>query len=115
MPIPALAGIPWIASVVVGVFSSVIAFFATYLGRWIAIMAVFVTVVTALTYTFALGITELLIALQERSPSQLALVLSWFLPTNFSACLGAIWTARIMRWVYDWNIKIASAKLKAAK
>lgn len=115
MPIPVLAGIPWLASFVVGIFGSVIAFIATYLGRWIAIIAVVLTVLTALTAAFSFALTQLLFGLVQSAPPQLNQVLMLFLPQNFTACLGAILTAHFLRWVYEWNVKIINYKAQAAK
>ena len=44
-------------------------------------------------------------------PSELAKGLSLVVPANFPLCISAILTAHLIRWVYEWNVKIIQFRL----
>jgi len=51
-----------------------------------------------------------ILSLATAMPSGASLGLSLFLPTNVGACVGAMVSARLLRWAYDWQIKVLTMK-----
>ncbi len=111
MPFPLLAGIPWLASLIGGLFSGLVAFFAQYLTKRLAVVLVAISVLTTLTAAFSAALSALMTGLLIAMPPQLSQVLGWVVPSNFTACSGAIITGHLLRWVYEWNVKIVQLKL----
>lgn len=105
----ALVALPWLAGLIGAALSQLIAFFGKYFTKKVAAVAAVVLVVGTLTAGFIATIEGLLAGIHYAMPT----LGNWFvfIPDNFSACVSAIITAEISRWVYDWNIKIAQWKL----
>lgn len=104
-----LAGIPWLATAIGTFLSSTIAWFATYTTRRIAIIAATITVIVSLTLGFIAAIEGIISSLTYVAPDLTGVFA--ILPGNFSACIGAIVTARLLKWAYGWNVTLAQMKL----
>ncbi|GHD52508.1 hypothetical protein SAMN05216429_106128 [Marinobacter persicus] len=105
----ALLGIPWLAGILGTALTGLIAFFGKFLTKKLAIVAAVITAAVSLTGAFLVTIEGIMAGIYYAMPT----TGNWFafLPGNFSACVSAIVTAEIVRWVYDWNIKIIQWKL----
>jgi len=111
MALPAIAGIPWLASFLGGLFVSLVAWFAKYMTwRLALVVAAVVAIVAAFTAMIAV-ITSAVGTLTMAMPTQLANGLYLFLPANAVPCLAVIYTARITRWLYDWKLHVIELKL----
>lgn len=91
---------PWI----LGLLGNVVAFFGIQLTKKTAFIAITIAASVALTVALYSAITNLFLSLVYALPSTLS-VAAMFLPSNLSACLTAIFTAKFARFVYDWNMK----------
>lgn len=109
--IPVLAGIPWLASLLGGLFSSLFVWFATVLTKRLAIVAAAIIVLGAVTVGFFAALQTLISGLGLVLPAEVLQGASHILPANTSACVTAMLTARTARYAYDWNIKIIQLKL----
>lgn len=105
----AILGIPWLATVIGSGLTGLIAFFGKFLTKKLAVVAAVVTAAAVFTAAFIASIEGLMAGISYAMPS----TGNWFvfLPDNVSACVSAILGAELIRWVYDWNIKILSWKL----
>jgi hypothetical protein len=105
----AILGIPWLATAIGTALTGLIAFFGKFLTKKLAIVAAAVTAAVGFTAAFIASIEGLMAGIAYGMPS----TGNWFafLPDNLSACVSAILAAELVRWVYDWNIKILSWKL----
>lgn len=110
MALPALAGFGWFATVVAGLFASLIGFFAKYLTKRLAIAAALITAAIAITAAFYAAITGVLALIAPVTPPQFNVALGLFLPSNAKACLSAVMSAYVLRWLYDWQIKVLTYK-----
>lgn len=106
-----IAGIPWLAGLIGGLFTAAVTFFTTYLSKRLAVTLVGVAAIAALTTAFATAISASISGLSIAAPAELTIALSWVVPTNFQSCASACLSARVLRWVYEWNVKIVQLKL----
>ena len=111
MALPVLAGIPWLASVIGGLFSAVFAYFAQFLTKRLAIVAAVVSVLIAITTAFFAAINGIVSALSVAAPPSVAVAASLVVPSNATACASAYMAALVARWAYQWNVKVLQYKL----
>ncbi|EGU31007.1 hypothetical protein VII00023_20722 [Vibrio ichthyoenteri ATCC 700023] len=95
--------IPAIALFLGQLASTVLAWFAVRLSRGLAINLTVLTMIIALAASIALGITLIIEGLSYVSPPGLSQGFSYFVPSNAVPCLSAIFSARIIRWVWQWQ------------
>ena len=110
MPVAAVIGIPLILSFLGTFFANLISFFAKFFTKRIAIALAVITALIALTVSFIAAIELLLAGVVAVSPPELSIGIGLLLPSNFSACLGAIISAEVLAWIYRWNIKLVQLK-----
>jgi len=113
MPQLAIAGLVWLGGVLASFIGQSFAFFAKRITWQLALLAAVVASMATLTGAMMLGGYSLIQGLMTAMPSTAGAPLDLFLPTNTGACLGAIVSVDVMRWVYDWRIKLLTVKLTA--
>ncbi|MCL1478318.1 minor coat protein [Marinobacter sp. M3C] len=104
-----LLGIPFLAGIFGSVILGLISFLAQFMTKRIAIAIAGIAAVVTVTGAFVGAISALVATIQFSFPDYEYAFL--FLPSNFQACFGAIVAAKVLRWAYDWNIKIIQWKL----
>lgn len=109
--IPVIAGIPYLAGLLGGLFSSLVSFFALYLTKRLALVVVAIGIMLAVTVTFWSACDALIAGIQVAAPYEITRAMSLVLPDNFRSCFAAVMSAHFLRWVYEWNIKIIQLKL----
>lgn len=111
MPLPAILGIPFLASALGALFAGLISFFTKYLTKRLAITAAFISASIGLFAVFFGVCWSILQALIVSTPVEVSLALSFFVPSNAPACLGAVLSVNAARWVYDWNTRVIQFRL----
>lgn len=111
MPFPVVVGIPWLAGVIAGLFTAIVSFFLKYFSKRLSVVLVGIAFIATLTTTFLAAISSLLSGLAYAMPSEVSTIINWVVPNNLSLCVSAIVTAHVLRWVYEWNVKIVQLKL----
>lgn len=111
MPIPVIAGMPWLAGLIAGLFSSLISWFASFLTKRLAIVAAGVAVLVVIVSAFMAALLALINGLAIVVPDTVSLAASLVIPSNTPACISAYLTARVARWAYDWNINVLHWKM----
>jgi hypothetical protein len=111
MPFPLLAGIPWLAGIVAAAFVSLFTFFAKYLTKKFAVVAVAITMIVGLTAGFISALTALTSAITFAAPPWYSLAVQLVVPDNATTCISIIFTAHLLRYAYDWNVKIIQYKI----
>ena len=104
-----LLGIPWLATAIGTFLTATIGFFASFLTRRLAIIAAVITVVISITTAFIAALEGLISGISYVAPD-LSGVFA-ILPGNFSVCVSAIITTKMLAWAYSWNITLAQMKL----
>lgn len=111
MAIPALLGLPWLASAIGGFFASAAGWYTATTIKKIALITAALAVIISITGGFSLAIKALLDAVVYPVPQISAIYL--ILPSNFPAVTGAFISLRLLRWAYDWNIKVIKLTLRS--
>lgn len=111
MPLPALAGLPWLAGILGGLFGALIDVFARFLTKRLAIVAAAVALIVGLTTAFFATLNSLAAGLIGVMPPDMVALAGHFLPSNTDACISAYLAAYAARWVYEWNVKVIQMKL----
>jgi len=111
MPLPVLLGLPWLAGVIGSGFMGVFAWFMTYLTKRIAFVAAAIVVLIALTSGLFLALEALTSGLVYVLPSSLTGSVGLFAPSNLSVCVSIVVSAHMLRYAYDWNVRILHMKL----
>lgn len=102
--IPVLLGLPWLASFLAGIFGSVLGFVVKYATKRFAIVAAGLVVIAGLTAGMFAAIYAIATGLSYAMPAEIVYAARLFLPSNTQACITAIASAEVLKWVYDWNI-----------
>lgn len=114
MPIPVIAGLGWLGSLIGGIVTTVIAAWGTRLAQRLINIALVVAALIAVTAAFYLSMEAVASAITPSLPPQFSAAVGMFMPSNTTACLSAILTAYTLRWLYDWKVKIISMKVQGA-
>lgn len=100
-----------LAGFIGSIFSGFIGWLTAYLGKRLAVTLAVVAAFTAATATFWAAAEALVAGLVVSVPPDIVTVASWVVPPNLSVCIGAMLTARLMRFTYDWNTRVLQFKL----
>ncbi len=111
MAIPVLAGIPWLAGLIGGLFTALFSYFAKYLSKRFAVTVTVVSILVTVSAAFFVAINALIGGIVVAAPPEVAAVAGMILPSNTEACLTAIATAQLLKWAYVWNVKVIQYKL----
>lgn len=115
MPIPALVGSAWFASLLGGLFASLFNFFGKFVTRSIAVVAVAITLTAALFSAFFLAISGLLNGLDIAIPSQYAFIAGHVLPQNTVALITIIVTVRVMKFILTWKLFVLESRQQSMR
>ena len=83
--------------------ATILGWFATRVTRSVAINLTVLTMVVGLALTTALALNAIFSGLSYVVPPSLAQGFSYFVPSNAVPCLSAIFSARVIRWVWQWQ------------
>lgn len=93
---------PLLAAFLGSIFGKILDLFMKYFTRRVAMLPAVVVAITALTATLFISFMGLISAVEVALPPELVAV-SGIFPPNMTACLSAVSSARLLKWVYDWN------------
>lgn len=110
MPLPAVVGVSWIGSLLVGVVSSLFAFLTQRLSKRLTIVLLVLAAIATLTTAFFVAIGGLISGLSYAMPSFVAIGLGHVWPSNGQACMAAVASGHVLRFAYEWNVKAARMK-----
>lgn len=102
---------PWLAGAISALFFTLMQFFSKYVLKKFAIVLAVIGLAVTLTTAFFAAINGVASAVVLYIPPQVALAASWFLPAQTSTLLGFLFSARLMRWAYEWHVKVVQWKL----
>jgi hypothetical protein len=101
----------WLATFLGTIFTSLVTAFAGYMTKRLAIVLAVIAAIAALTTGFFIAIFALASGIATVAPPFVIVAWSLFVPTNLPVLVSAALTARVLRWVYDWNVKIIQYRL----
>lgn len=109
-PLVAVAGLAWLGGLLGSLITTVVTVFTKRVFWRLAILTAVVSGMALLTGGLMVAGHAAILGLATSMPSGASLGLSLFLPTNVGACVGAMVSARLLRWAYDWQIKFLTMK-----
>lgn len=95
--------IPAIAIFLGQLASTVLGWFAIRLSRGLALNLTVLVMIIGLAAAVALSLLTVIKGLSYVTPDYLSVGFSYFVPANAIPCLSAIFSARIIRWVWMWQ------------
>lgn len=101
----------WIGTLLGTLLTSLVQFFMNYLTKRLAIVLAVVAGISAFTFGFFAAIVVVINGISVSLPSEVSAGLSLVIPSNFPLCVSAILTAHLIRWVYEWNVKVIQFRL----
>lgn len=113
MAIPAIAGIGWLGNLIAGLIGGIVSALGARLTKRVANMLLVAGALITLTAGLYTAMEALASAVTPALPPQFAAACGLFLPSNTTVCLSAILTAYLLRWVYDWKVKLLTMKADA--
>lgn len=103
--------LPWLAGAVSGMFFALMSFFSKYLMKRIAVVMAVLGVIVALTTAFFVAIQAVVAVVAPSVPPGISTALGWFLPSQTPTLMGVLFACRILRWTYEWHVKVVQWKL----
>lgn len=94
-------------------FTGLAAWLTSILGRKVATALAVLAVWAAVTLTFATALTSILNSISVAMPGGMVAAGLSMLPSNSTACLGAIISGHAAAWIYTQKVKLLSIKLKS--
>ncbi len=107
--IQSIAGLSWLGGVIASLVVAAITWFFQYAAKRILIATAMVAALSALTAAFWVAISAALGAISIATPSYFTQAVGLVLPSNTPACFAAIASAHVLKWVYDWQVKLLIA------
>lgn len=107
--LPILSGVgsalrlPAIATFLAGLAAQLFGFLATRFTRQVAINLTIIGMIIGLATAVALSIYGVMASLSYVVPPYVNQGMSYFIPDNAIPCLSAIFSARVIRWVWEWQ------------
>ena len=111
MPLPVIAGVPFLASVIGGLFTSIFTFVAQFVTKRVAIVAAALVLIAGLASAFYAAAMALISAISVTMPSIVVEAAGMFIPSNAVPVVSAVFAAKALRYAYDWNTKVIQMKL----
>jgi len=97
----------WIGNLIV----SLVSFFTVILTKRIAIALAVIAAVVTVTATFIGAMEAVIAGVVYVAPTELVMAWGWLVPDNLDNCIVAIITGHVLRWAYDWNVKVLQLKM----
>ncbi|MGF1873622.1 DUF5455 family protein [Photobacterium indicum] len=107
--LPILAGIgtalrlPALVSSIFAVAVSVFGWFLTWFTKRTAMNLTIIALVSALALVNLLALKGILSGLSYVLPPGISEGFAMVIPSNAPACLSAVFSARVIRWVWEWK------------
>jgi len=105
-----IVGLPWLATVLGGLFGGLVTWLGQFVTRKFALLAAALTAITTLTTAAVAALEGLIASISYAFPAS-GYAWNLFVPDNFSLVIGVVLSAKLIYWVYSWNIKIVQLRL----
>ena len=91
------------------IITGLVTWFAQFMTKRLAVLATVITIIVSLTLAFIAAIEGILAGLTYVAPDLSGAFA--ILPGNFSACVSAIVSAKLLKWAYGWHVSFVQMKL----
>ncbi|SMY33883.1 hypothetical protein PMAL9190_01342 [Photobacterium malacitanum] len=100
---------PALVAVLFSIATSIFTFFLKFFTRRVAMNLVIVSMITGSAVLAYTAIESLLFTIKFFVPPEVSVGLAIIAPTNFTACASVIFSARLIRWVWEWKAWVVHA------
>ena len=107
MALPVLLGFGWLASQIVSGFVAFITFIAASFSRKLLMRAAVLASFAVLVAAFYIAFDSLIGSISHSLPGSTMDLAAHIVPSNFNACMSVCFSARLIRWGFDWKVKAA--------
>lgn len=109
---PAILGIPWLANILITIGASFLAFFLRFFTRRIAFVFAAIAAIILLTTIMITAMYTIVAPVSQSLSTQFGGTgFQVFMPHDWGATLGVWVSARLLHWVYSWNVTFVQMKL----
>ena len=109
---PVMLGLPWLVTIIISVFSSIVTFLAQYVSKKLAFGIALFTITAGLFAIMVGTVYGILTGLQNYViPDQYLGFWNAIRPSNLEACISAYYSARLAMLVYKYNARGVQMKL----
>ncbi|KOO14399.1 hypothetical protein AKJ18_13935 [Vibrio xuii] len=95
--------IPALAMFLGNLAAQVLGWFAVRLSKGLALNLTVLTMVVGLALAVTISINTIFLGLSYVVPPWISDGFDFFIPSNAVPCLSAIFSARLIRWVWEWQ------------
>lgn len=110
MPLPLIPIAAGVLSAIGSAAASALGYFSAWSAKRITLVIAGVAAIAVAVTVFVSAITNALSAVAVTMPAEIQLAFL-FIPSNVSACVSAIVTAHVARWVYSLHLKAINIKV----
>ena len=103
------ARLPALAALLGGIFAQVVAVFATRFTVSTAVQLGAIASITGLTLFLLAALKTIMFGLTVALPPFYFQAMSLIIPSNLLPCVTAIFSARVVRWVWTWQVYFIQA------
>jgi hypothetical protein len=89
-----------------GFFTNLVNLFLRYFTKRFALGAAALATFLIFLAAFMLALTTIINSLSMAMPNSLTLAMSWFIPSNATACLSAYFAALTAKFVYEMKTRV---------
>jgi hypothetical protein len=111
MPLPVLAGIPLLLTAIGGLFVSAFTYISLFISKKLILLTAAILIIAATTTAFFSALSSLTSSISFSAPPWYNLAVQLVVPENATFCVSAMLSAHLLRFAYDWNIKLIRMKL----
>lgn len=101
-----LAGLGWLFEQLLLALPMLVAWFATWMTKRVAIAAAMVVAFLALTTTFYGSVYAGMAGLAIVAPDGFSQAVGMFMPSNTYACVSLYLATQAVRWIYDVQLRV---------
>ncbi|OBU27114.1 hypothetical protein C0Z01_15135 [Photobacterium kishitanii] len=94
---------PALIAALFSIATSIFTFFLKFFTRRVITNLVIVSMITASAVLAYTAIESLLLTIKFYVPPEVSVGLAIIAPTNFTACASVLFSARLIRWVWEWK------------
>ncbi|MDK9775538.1 MULTISPECIES: DUF5455 family protein [unclassified Vibrio] len=95
--------IPALAAFIAQIATTVFGWFFIAKARNVSIQLTIITMIIILTTALTLAIHAIAAGLSFVVPPYLSQAMSMFIPNNAIPCVSAVYSAKLLRWVWSWK------------
>lgn len=111
MPLPMLAGVSWLGGLLISAFTALFLWFVQIFTKRLALVAAALVFIIGLTTALWAALEGLISGLTLALPSEFTQAIGLILPSNTTTCVAIMVSASMLKYAYDWNIKVIQYKL----